>query len=125
MRGKAFLLSVAIISFLSSITLYISQGLFIEPLYKRDALAVLVISFSVVLIISIIYTIIRSIFFKNKPLNLLIQGMICVLIDMAFLILIIVPIAGFSVKEFLWHLMGVTSFCLIIPYTYQRVERLF
>jgi len=52
------------------------------------------------------------------------MGIFCVLLDIFLLFLLVVPLVGFDLDGFLCHLTGISTFCLLIPYTYSRVEKM-
>ncbi|MEO6630353.1 MAG: hypothetical protein ABIN13_01485 [Mucilaginibacter sp.] len=118
----AFIVLVLVLAALSAIDLYYSNNLFIDPLNKKGFTDVLVISFTIIPLTSIIYLILQK---KLKYWSYLQQGFTCILINLLLLFIITLPLVGFITgKDLLWHLMGVTIFCFSIPYAYNIIKKL-
>jgi predicted neutral ceramidase superfamily lipid hydrolase len=119
-----FILLIALLIILSGITLYFSHFTFKQQLYRKPFSAPFtLIPLLNITIVSFLYLLVVRVFFKGTTKNLFIRGILCIILDIALVLLIILPTVGFDLDGFLWHLIGVGSFCFFVPYIYNFAEK--
>ncbi len=114
----AFLITVVGLGLLSGLSLIYCQSIQ-ESSFHHPKSNNLFIAFLFISIITILHM-----FFKKRFNNLLILGIICFISEIFIVFLITYPLVGFNFKSLLPHFMAVSSFCFLIPYTYNKVEEI-
>ena len=118
-KVTSFLLTVAILSLCSGLSLYFGASFFIDKLYEQTLLDEFLIATMFISFTGLLYLFVRY-FFKSKIKSLLISGMICSFIDILLFLLIISVF--FEMNRFLMHFICVSTYCFFIPYTYFKFK---